>query len=444
MKKIIFGAAAALFMMSACEVIEPVDPNTENQISVDITMGADQNSSDPIIFTASLAPQSKTYLDYDGYGYKTKWDEYDQILLWNASELENDNPTYEFSEIVKGAGTTNAEFIVKMQADSYFALYAQNYSYPAFGTPIIYLPTNQQMRRLDDESNISLGAYPMAAISDGNHLEFHNLCSILKVSVTGNGENLDCIRVSAPNGESISGHMFVVPSDGTFEMISAVDYGAEGYPWVDFYTHEGDLRLSRTPVDCYIVVPAQNYSGGLKFTVYTSKGLMEVSTDSAVTTSASRFYDVAIEYETEVESISYMLGSYTMYAESYFAGEISWTMEINESHDDTRTLWFCNLCDGLILQETRFYGILSQDGRTITIPFPQETEYIFDNGYPATLYGFDGQEVFTSGALVVEVYDDQQSMILDFGEEMGMGFFVDGEDGGWCDVLYPGIYAVKD
>jgi hypothetical protein len=97
MKKIIFGAVAAMISLAACETIQPIEEPVERPqdgVSVGTSSSASQVASDSIEFTATLGIQSKTYLEYDGYGYKTLWESEDQILVWDAnsySEYSNDD-----------------------------------------------------------------------------------------------------------------------------------------------------------------------------------------------------------------------------------------------------------------------------------------------------------------------------------------------------------------
>ena len=290
MKKIFCGVMSAFLMLTACETVrlEPSDSSSDNIDPVD-----------SVVFTASLGVQSKTYLDYNGYSYKALWSSDDNILIWDAACLNEENPTaYELCSISSGADTETAEFMGTMKADTYVALYAPYYDYPKEGFPCVHLPMEQYMKIRDGEYNLDDYAYPMVAFSDSKNFEFQNPCSILKVSITGNGEYLESVTVSATNGEPMCGPVVFLSNYGEYEMVFYGETEADGvYSWVDFYA---GAYLSGTPVDCYIVVPAQYYSGGLDFYVQTREGIMTVSTGSTVTTTRSKYYDVAIDYVTEV------------------------------------------------------------------------------------------------------------------------------------------------
>lgn len=290
MKKILFGAVAAMIALAACETIQPVEEPLERpQENVSAGRPSEAGSvSDSVLFTASLGVQSKTYLEYDGYKYKTLWDATDNILVWDADCFATDNYDgfYESCNLKSGAGTTQATFAGTLDADSYVALYAYEYYYPYNGYPAINLPAYQGTTYVNGETNISPYFWPMIAVSDTKDFEFQNLCSILKVSLTGDGENLSAIHVTSKGNETLAGDFYI---NDAYELVPYVNASTS-------LAYSCNFILSSEPVDCYIVVPAQYYSQGLSFTVLTDRGNMEVSTGE-LTTERSRFYDVPIEVE---------------------------------------------------------------------------------------------------------------------------------------------------
>lgn len=97
MKKQFLVGFALVGMMVSCQREGLVEKPTENAESA-------------VVFSASLAPETKTYLDYDVSSgvYKVKWDESDIIgvLSIGADGVSK----FEKCNIVKGAGTTMAKF----------------------------------------------------------------------------------------------------------------------------------------------------------------------------------------------------------------------------------------------------------------------------------------------------------------------------------------------
>lgn len=431
MKKILYGTIAAILSLTACETIQQLENTTETyQEEIPV---AGQEMEDSVVFSANIGVPSKTYLEYNGRGYKTLWSEGDQILVWDTSCFEGGDITgmYEFCTLKKGAGTTAAEFVGSLHAESYLAVYARDNYGPVDGYPRIGLPNSQQLIYKGDEPNISDYSWPMIAASETKEFEFQNLCSIIKLSLTGNGETVSKIQIDSKSGnESLSGQFLITGID---------DYGfLEPYSASPALYYYCNTTLTQDPLDCYIVVPAQYYSEGLTFTINSDYGAMSVSTDE-LTTYRSRFYDISVDFAPE--TISDLLGDYAATGYSYYYEDISWTISINESHDDTRVLWFCNLVDGLSIQETRFYGVVNEDETKISIPLGQTTEYLYEGEHAIILYGFDGQNVYDVASLEVDILREGDDITLDFGE-YGIAVYVDGL--GYWDVLYPGIVAIRN
>ena len=296
MKKIIFAVAAAVLALIACETIQLAeDPAGKPQsgVSTGSPGGMSCSSPDSILFTANLGVQSKTYLDYDGYGYKTLWGSGDQILIWDQSCFDGGDIAgkYEFCAVKDGFGTSTAKFVGTLEAETYVALYANNYYAPRDGFPVIYLPYQQQINYRESgtsDNNVSNGIYPMIAVSNSTTFDFQNLCSILKIKLTGKGETLDAIRLSSVNGEMLYGDAKVT-NLGETDVLEFYTGGA-GLEFV-----ASDQSISSTPVECFIVVPAQHYASGLDITVFTDAGSKTVST-GPITTRRSRFYDISIDF----------------------------------------------------------------------------------------------------------------------------------------------------
>lgn len=298
MKKMLYGAVAALMALAACETIQPVEEPLERpQENVSAGRPSEAGSvSDSVLFTASLGVQSKTYLEYDSNKYKTFWSEGDVILIWDPScfDAGSEDWKYEFCTIKSGAGTSIAKFAGTLEADSYVAIYqdVNTYQGPYNGLPLIYMPNTQYLTDVNGSYNIANGQYPMIAVSNTKELVFQNLCSILKISIKGNGEKLRSISVMSRNGEAISGYANVVGTDAC-DLLDFVSYNTS----VKYYC--SNAVMSSVPIDCYVVVPAQTYSHGLEIFIETSAGSKSISTEP-LTTYRSRFYDVSIDFEPEI------------------------------------------------------------------------------------------------------------------------------------------------
>lgn len=309
MKRILIGAATALFMLAACETIEQVEaPDSHAGNVLSGTGSCGHASKDSVILTASIDAATKTYMSYSGGVYNLLWSDSDRIVVWDLESLDQESPVYEFFKIINGAGEATAEFVGTLQAETYVALYAGQYYYPYNGYPSIGFPNEQ----FDRPGNLSDFTNPMIAISDGRNFFFQNICSVLKVSVTGNGERLNSITVFSNNGEPMSGRVivdFAESADGYEPVISFVESGNDDggpFSWVDFYCNGAEL--SETPRDFYVVVPARVYQGGLGLALVTSdEQYMEVSTAEGIETKRSQMHEISVNFENQEEEVEDVL-----------------------------------------------------------------------------------------------------------------------------------------
>lgn len=304
MKRIFIGAATALLMLAACETLEPVQVPDSSLVGISSGSGnGGVSTTDSVIVTANL-DATKTYLEYSGGVYKQKWSVSDQILVWDLETLEQEEPTYEFFKLFSGEYSSTAEFVGTLQADYYVALYADSYSYPYNGYPSITLPLSQYYGGYD---NLRDYQNPMIAISNNRDFYFQNICSVLKVSVTGNGEALNCITVYSQDGEPMAGRVIlniVNTSEGYEPVMEFVGEGEDDgvYSWVDYWCN--GVKLSDEPMNFYIVVPAQTYAGGLGLALVTTDGqYMDVSTAAGIETKRSQMHEISVNFENEGEEV---------------------------------------------------------------------------------------------------------------------------------------------
>lgn len=333
MKRIYIGiAVAAGLMLSACEAIEsPVVLEPSDEVVSPQDPSAD--GEDGFIFTASLGTDTKTYTEYDPtWGiYKLLWSENDQIIIWDADTMDpEEQGLYEFCSILNGAGTAYAEFVGKMEAATYVALYANSYFYPEDGLPCIGLSDYQYYSRPD---GIQDHMYPMIAVSDSRNFEFQNICSILKFNITGNGELLDHMVISSGNGEPLAGKA-TVGFDEVFEpyLMFSESYYSE-------ITYDCAQYLSDTPIECYVVVPAQLYEGGLDITLFTDHGVMEVSTAPGIQPKRSQIHEVPVDFVVERTLAEEVSGEYAVTGTYYGGNYAEWTLTITPDEYEGNKVW---------------------------------------------------------------------------------------------------------
>ncbi len=143
--------------------------------------------------------------------------------------------------------------------------------------------------------------------------------------------------------------------------------------------------------------------------------------------------------------LSSILGTYKMSGESYWYGNMSWAMTTYKDADDDHKIWFDNLMGNTNWSgsDTRYYGTVDQDLTTITIPFGQDSEYLYRGTTPITLYGIDSElDAYDTGSVQVKIINENGAITLDFGKEYGFWFRISGI--GNIAIYLPGMSAVKN
>ena len=142
--------------------------------------------------------------------------------------------------------------------------------------------------------------------------------------------------------------------------------------------------------------------------------------------------------------LTFMLGAYTATGVNYWNGPTTWTMTFYKDAEDDHKVWIDNLFEkaSWAAEDTRYYGIVSDDNTTLNIPFGQTSEYKYSNGKPVTLLGFDGANGYDTGSVDVKIIIDGAKVTLDFGTEWGFWVWIEGA--GNLNIVKPGITAVKN
>ena len=289
MKRIFISISmAALALLSACQTILPEEEETPH---VSVSGGAGQ---DVQYFTAAIGTDTKTTVEYDASRnvYKTVWSENDRIIVINA-----DTGEYESCQIVEGAGTNVAKFAGTMNADHYYAVYSENVGLSDDGLPSVYLSSYQY-------SYYSLhdGLYPMFAQSSSKSFSFQNLCSLIKINVTGTeGDYLNYISLEANSSQSYM--------NGRAQI-----YMSGNEPQLDFLSGSPELTVSvieplyATERSVYVVLPSQTYRGGFKLTFNLDSGIKTINITDDVVMRRSRIRNLNVNLAD---------GSYTEPAKSF-------------------------------------------------------------------------------------------------------------------------------
>ena len=144
--------------------------------------------------------------------------------------------------------------------------------------------------------------------------------------------------------------------------------------------------------------------------------------------------------------LTFMLGAYTAASTDFFSGApTSWTMTIYKDAEDDHKVWIDNIFNSAswAADDTRYYGIVSDDNTTLNIPFGQESEYKYQGKTPVVLLGLTAEgEGADTGSVDVKILVDGAKVTLDFGTEWG--FWANIEGAGYIGLVSPGITAVKN
>ena len=252
MKKYVAVAIALTIVTSACQKIEELEGH----------LNVPEN-----ILTASINAETRTMLgESDGTQYPF-WSEGDEIGVFIDGSSKT---TYKLKD---GAGTPKATFTGLGSGSKYVAVYPAVAAGSIDGNIIsLDLPSEQ----IWAESSFGPNSFSMVAVSNTENLNFKNLCSVFKIQLTGNATILSVSF--KPNDETIR------VAGGALADISKPDVPAltmteEALNEVTLKCPEGGVALAgKDPVDFYMVLPAQTYTGGFALTIRSTGGTMIQST----------------------------------------------------------------------------------------------------------------------------------------------------------------------
>ena len=260
---------SSLAAFSACEVEEASNENVATTLYADIEREV----------------ATKTYLSGpDSVFYGTLWSKGDEIGVYSGSS------TADPFKLTDGEDSNSGKFAGSTRTGDKTAVYPYSICGKLSGSAIsVTLPEKQTYR----SGNISSGAYPMVATGDDSNLRFKNLCSVLKISITGN-VTVNSIVFSA-NDESVksSGEATITVDAQNPKLVMSANANGS----VELVCPS--VILSDNPTDFYIVVPSQEYSSGFSLAIDTDKGNMVRSTDNDITLKRSELYRINLSCRNE-------------------------------------------------------------------------------------------------------------------------------------------------
>ena len=189
------------------------------------------------------------------------------------------------------------------------------------------------------------------------------------------------------------------------------------------------------------------YTGDLKFSLkFKSTGDVNQGTDNSCT----------ITIGDLDHPLSAILGDWTFSALCRGA-MASWPCELRKDPSDDHMVWFYDLVyfsrSGWDGWDISYYGTVSEDLTTITIPLGQESEYKYSNGNPVVLYSVDSgfNYIYDSGNITATIEYDATGHATglkfdmngtDAGEGAGIIAYI--PDAGTINYIYPPFTATKD
>lgn len=273
MRRFIYGTLlAALAMFSACDALQP----QEDLLPEDVTVS---EKYDTVVLSASLGADTRTDLVWsdETQSFKTVWEENDYIYVFDEKDWK-----WNRFVLIEGAGTPNAKFKGSISEQyRYTAVYPESFYGDQYNVGFILNDTQYDF------------CSPMVACSYDTNLNFINVCSVLCVRLTGNGESVSSVTFKPHEGN---------PGAGQFEV-----YFDNNRPLVGW--RNSDARpitmnvdneiLGSTPREYYFVIPYGEYLGGFDIFVQTEQGKMKRSTTEDIFFERSQVRCVNLEWDED-------------------------------------------------------------------------------------------------------------------------------------------------
>lgn len=412
MKKTSFAYCFTLILLLACgcQSVEEVEmPETQ--------------PSGPRILTAVLesGPDTRTHLDgQDEHGiYYPYWSAGDELAVW----ADGVNIPDKFS-LVDGSGTVKGSFSGSLFGHRMVGLYPYSYKTEAG------LEGDVLTLRLSDKQEYAAGsfgqgAYPMLAVSESDSFSFKNLCSVLRVSMTGEATVNSIKFIAHDSWISVSGFA-TVRTD--FQDVPELIMSDDGSNEVTLDC--GFVPLDPTvPTDFFIVIPPGTYRGGFSLEIKTFTGTVVRSTDADIVFERSQVRSVPVfeciaDGEIDPDNIPYNQIWYTVSNNRVFNPYGSFDRQIvsNTYEDGNGVIVF----DGPVTA-VRSNAFASSSITGVTLPNSIESidSYAFYNSSITSFHTPDdlrsiGDEAFRYCYSLERIYGrhaspDEKGLILDDG-----------------------------
>lgn len=226
--------------------------------------------------------------------YYPLWREGDEIAVY--VDTEKDASRFVLNS---GNGTTSAEFMGNRFGNSYQALYPYAMAGELVnGELSLVLPGTQQYAA----GSFGPDSYPMFAQWKDGRLAFMNLCSVLKISISGEAAIKSITLTARDTTKFLSGAALLKTG---YEGEPALEMLAGGSSSVRLECKGVEL-LKDEPKDFHIVIPSQNYIGGFTvgIDVYTDTIVKQIGADLLFSRSQMRHLK-GMQLQAQVPDIIY-------------------------------------------------------------------------------------------------------------------------------------------
>lgn len=223
-------------------------------------------------------------------------------VLWSENDaisvFIDYNPEARVFSLTEGAGTKTGVFQGEGSGSSYLAFYPASMkpSLAAGGAVRFTLPAQQN----HVSGSFENGAFPMLAQAETGTLPFHNLASVLRLSITGTLEVTRIVFRSAHPSVKVCGTAVAGLDDN---MILGEDA-------LDSLVINANVQLKEDePTHFYLVLPPQTYTGGFTVRVYDHDYYMEKAYTQDFTMQRSKLHKAdafAFNRESEPDPNAYL------------------------------------------------------------------------------------------------------------------------------------------
>jgi hypothetical protein len=219
--------------------------------------------------------------------------------------------------LVSGEGERDAQFSGPVQGVRYLAFYPWSNAGKADKESIsITLPQEQEYVA----DTFAPDSYPMIASGTAAGLSFRNLCSILRISMTGHQAVTALEFLPSDPAAVVSGPATARLVDGTPQLTMSADGNNRVVLNVP-----GVVLREDTATDFYLVLPPATYKGGFTVRVHTSGGSMDKVCGEDFTMERSKLHKAApfvLKLDQGVEPSLQLTGSGTV-EEPFLVGSLS-------------------------------------------------------------------------------------------------------------------------